>query len=200
MKYSFIRPRKKSANTPEMQLMYVFFGITIIILIFTYLFLLFKDYRFTQDRLDMIQQRSDINISIYNMKNRITFIEKEDALSESVFTQNSVLKDSIANMFDLVPQRITLSEAKLLENGLILYGITPNKDVYNFMLQAPLRSIFHRTYSSFFPAENGWLRFVSTNYADKEELFVTDDTTQDENEEIEEDDEFEDVEEIVYEN
>jgi len=56
-----------------------------------------------------------------------------------------------------------------MENALILHGITPNKDVYNFMLQAPLRSIFHRTYSSFYPAQNGWLRFVSTNYIDNEE-------------------------------
>jgi len=63
-----------------------------------------------------------------------------------------------------VPQRITLSEAKLLKKGLILYGITPNKDVYNFMLEAPLRSIFQETYSSFYPTEKGWLRFVSTNY------------------------------------
>ena len=84
-------------------------------------------------------------------------------------------------MFDLVPSRITLSEAKLLENGLILYGITPNKDVYNFMLQAPLRSIFHKTYSSFYPAQNGWLRFVSTNYADKEdELIIKEEIDEDE--------------------
>lgn len=172
MKYSYIKPRKKSILTPEVQLVTVFFSITIIMLFLTYLFLLFKDYRFTQDRIDIIQQRADINISISNMQKRITFIEKEAALSENIFTKNSVLKDSISNMFDLVPTRITLSEAKLLEDGLILYGITPNKDVYNFMLQAPLRSIFHRTYSSFYPAENGWIRFVSTNYIDKDEEFI----------------------------
>jgi hypothetical protein len=80
-----------------------------------------------------------------------------------------VLKDSIANLFDLVPERITLSRAELLQNGLILYGVTPNKDVYNFMLQAPLRSIFQKTYTSFYPSENGWLHFVSTNYINEDE-------------------------------
>lgn len=180
MKYSYIRPREKTIFTPEIQLLSVFFSITIMMLFFTYTFLLFKDYRFTQDRLDIIQQREDVNISISNMQNRISFIEKEAVLAESVFTKNSVLKDSISNMFDLVPGRITLSEAKLLEDGLILYGITPNKDVYNFMLQAPLRSIFHRTYSSFYPAENGWFRFVSTNYIDKEEDFIVEDSNQEE--------------------
>jgi hypothetical protein len=42
------------------------------------------------------------------------------------------------------------------------------------MLNAPLRSIFHKTYSSFYPADGGWLRFVSTNRMDKDELVQTD--------------------------
>ena len=170
MKYSYITPRKKSAITPDLQLVLIFFGITIGMLFLTYTFLIFKDYRFDQNKKDIAQEKIDLDNSIATMKTRITFIENESMLAEKVYTQNTVLKDSISNLFDLVPQRITLSEAKLLENGLILYGITPNKDVYNFMLQAPLRSIFHRTYSSFYPAENGWLRFVSTNYIDEEDL------------------------------
>jgi len=182
MKYSYIKARKKSLFTPEMQLLSVFFGITIMMLMFTYTFLLFKDYRFTQDKITIITQRESASLEIQEMEDKISFIQKEDILSEGIFTKNTVLKDSISNMFDLVPERITLSEAKLLENGLILYGITPNKDVYNFMLQAPLRSIFHRTYSSFYPAQNGWLRFVSTNYIDKEEEIVSEDEGDNEDE------------------
>jgi len=36
------------------------------------------------------------------------------------------------------------------------------------MLHAPLRSIFNRTYTSYYPAENGWYRFVYSNYLDEE--------------------------------
>lgn len=168
MKYSYIKARRKSVLTPDMQLVVMFFGMTILMLFLTYAFLLFKDYRFVEDKKSIFQEKIDLDISTDNMKKSITFIEKQSMLSEKIYTKNTVLKDSITNLFDLVPQRITLSQAKLLENGLILYGITPNKDVYNFMLQAPLRSIFHRSYSSFYPAENGWLRFVSTNYIDEE--------------------------------
>lgn len=168
MKYSYITPRRKSAFTTEVQLLVIFFSITLGMLFITYLFLLFKDYNFLSDMDDIVVVQSELNINIKDMKEQITFIEKENLLAQKVYTQNTVLKDSIANLFDLVPQRITLSEAKLLENGLVLYGVTPNKDMYNFMLQAPLRSIFHRTYSSFHPAENGWLHFVSTNYIDEE--------------------------------
>lgn len=167
MKYSYTKPRAKTPFTQELKLLVTFFSITLIMLFSTYIFLLYKDYTFEKEKLETLQARIALQEDIENMKNQIAYIEKQKNLSERIFTKNSVLKDSITNLFDLVPERITLSEAKLLQNGLILYGITPNKDVYNFMLQAPLRSIFHKTYSSFYPAGNGWLRFVSTNYIDE---------------------------------
>jgi hypothetical protein len=168
MRYSYIKPRKKTALTKDMQLLFTFFGVTLSMLFLTYLFLLFRDYRFDQNRAEVLQEERDLRSTIEEMKVKIALIENQNILSERVFTKNIVLKDSIHNLFDLVPGRITLSEAKIMENGLVLYGVTPNKDIYNFMLQAPLRSIFHRTYSSFYPIENGWFRFVSTNYIDEE--------------------------------
>ena len=168
MKYSYIKPRAKTAFTSEVKLLLTFFSITIFMLFSTYAFLLFKDFTFSNDLKHIQHLQSQLRIELSKMKDNIMFIEKENILARSVQTQNLVLKDSITNLFDLVPERITLSEAKLQKNALILYGITPNKDVYNFMLQAPLRSIFHRTYSSFYPAGNGWLSFVSTNYTDED--------------------------------
>jgi len=168
MRYSYIKPRKKTALSKDMQLLFTFFGVTLFMLVLTYGFLVFKDYRFDKMSAEILQEERDLRISIDEMKSKITLIENQNILSERVFTKNSVLKDSIHNLFDLVPGRITLSQAKIMENGLVLYGVTPNKDIYNFMLQAPLRSIFHRTYSSFYPLDNGWFRFVSTNYIDEE--------------------------------
>jgi hypothetical protein len=169
MRYSYIKPRHKTAFSKDIKLLFTFFSVTLFMLFLTYSFLLFKEYRFTQIRADVLKEEVELNKSIKNMNVKIALIEKQNILSQKVFTKNSVLKDSIHNLFDLVPGRITLSQAKILENGLVLYGITPNKDVYNFMLQAPLRSIFHRTYSSFYPQENGWFKFVSTNYIDEED-------------------------------
>ena len=169
MKYSYIKPRKKTPFTQEAQLIFMFFGIAILMLILTYIFLLFKDYSFEKEKNNIVKEQMELEKNIDVMNEKIDFIKKQKTLAQTIYTQNSVLKDSISNLFDLVPQRITLSKATLLKKGLILYGITPNKDVYNFMLQAPLRSIFQQTYSSFYPAKNGWLYFVSTNYVDDEE-------------------------------
>jgi len=170
MRFSYIKPRKKTVFTKDIQLLFTFFGVTLSMLFLTYMFLLFRDYRFEQNKIDLIKIKQELSADILKMNKHIIYIKKQKNQSEKIFTKNSILKDSINNLFDLIPARITLSQAQIMENGLILYGITPNKDVYNFMLQAPLRSIFHRSYSSFYPAQNGWLRFVSTNYIDEEEL------------------------------
>ena len=170
MIYSYVTPRKKSAFTQEMQLLVSFFTITLLMLFLTYAFLVYKNYAFVEDKNYKVVEKKSLEESLEKMTEQISYIQMQELLSEKIYTKNTVLKDSIANLFDLVPTRITLSQAKLLKNGLILYGITPNKDIYNFMLQAPLRSIFHRTYSSFYPAQNGWLNFVSTNYIDEMEI------------------------------
>ena len=171
MIYSYIKPQKKNIFTQEMQLLSTFFIITIAMLFLTYAFLLYKDYSYTKQKLEKQEEKTKIERSIETLKVKISKIEERQQFSEKIYTKNSVLKDSIRNLFDLIPARITLSKAELLKDGLILYGITPNKDTYNFMLYAPLHAIFHRTYSSFYPAQNGWLHFVSTNYIDDEEEF-----------------------------
>ena len=167
MKYSYIKPQRKSFFTRDFQLVFTFFSVSFIMLTSVYFFLVFKDERFSAKIQEAKELQERINNNVKKMQEHTDKILKVKMFSENIFTANSVMKDSIINLFDLVPNRITLSKAKLLENGLILYGITPNEDIYNFMLAAPLKSIFNRSYSSFFPAQNGWLRFVSTNYVDE---------------------------------
>ncbi len=168
MKYSYIVPRKKTILSSEMILVLTFFAITFMMLIFTYLFIFYKDYRYIETKKELAIEKEQLIKNVEDMKSKILFIQEQKALSETIHTKNIVLKDSIKNMFDLVPQRIVLSQVHILENGLIFYGVTPTKDVYNFMLYAPLKSIFHKTYTSFYPADGGWLNFVSSNYIDTE--------------------------------
>jgi len=168
MHLSFTRARPKSLISPEMKLVLFFFGLTLLMLGTTYLFLLYKSYAFNDEIVQLNAKRIELKMAMDAMDNKMAFIKKESAQAEQIFTANTVLKESINNLFDLVPERIILSRAELNKDSLILYGVTPNKEIYEFLLHAPLRSIFHRTYSSFYPIENGWYRFVSTNYLDEE--------------------------------
>ncbi len=174
--YSYIKPRKKTPLTKEVILVITFFSMSFLMLFSTYAFLLYKDYRFKEAMQSINNKKAELKVSILNMKQSIEFIEIESNLANKVYTTNSVLKDSISNLFDLVPDRITLSKAQIKKNGLVLYGITPNKEIYEYMLEAPLRSIFAKTYTSFYQLENGWLRFVSTNQLENEfEDFIHED-------------------------
>ena len=134
MHYSFIKPRPKSIITPDLRLVLIFFSITLAMLITTYLFLSYKSYDFGQKQLEYAGRIYDLNRTLASYENEIAAITQQQRQAEQIYTTNTVLKESIRNLFDLVPDRITLTRATLEKHALILYGITPNKDVYEFML------------------------------------------------------------------
>jgi hypothetical protein len=170
MSKSYLKPRSKQLLSDEMQLVLLFFTISITMLFLTYGFLKLKIYTYQESITRIEAKKIELNHSIEKMQHQIHVVEQESDRAEKVVTENSVLKESIKNLFDLVPDRIILSQVVLDKNSLILKGTTPSKDVYEFLLQAPLRSIFNNTYTSFYQAENGWLNFVSTNTIDDEEV------------------------------
>jgi len=168
VKYSFIVPRTKRIIGGDMRLALFFFGVNIAMMSAAYLFLEYKTNIFQEKHASYATNMKHLEGSTRTLEEKIVMVETEIKKQEQISTDNTVMAESIRNLFDLAPDSITLTRAELEEKSLILYGISPNKDTYNFMLEAPLKSIFHRTYTSFYPIENGWYRFVSTNYLDDE--------------------------------
>ena len=168
--YSFSTPRPKRIISGEIRLALFFFTISIVMVVLAYGFLAYKAHQFNEQHKSFGKDSERLEDSKREIEKRILIIESEVKKSEQISTNNMVMKESIRNLFDLVPDSITLTKAELDEKSLILYGETPNKDAYEFMLQAPLRSIFHRTYTSFYPIKNGWYNFVSTNYLEEESV------------------------------
>jgi len=163
MKYSFIRPKPKHAVDSDTKIVLIFLIVTIILTVGFTLFIVLKKSNFVDD-IELMKK----NITKFQNESRIyqkeiDRIELLEQKFESVQTHNTLLKESIQNLFDLVPDQITLTKAILNKDGLILYGVTPSKDVYNYLLHAPLKSIFHRSDTTFYPLKNGWYRFVSIN-------------------------------------
>jgi len=167
MQYSFIKPRSKGIVSPEFKLLFFFFSITIVMLFSSYAFLKVKSFMYDSTMDDLMSKSATLKVNIVSMHEDITYIKLQRRHAEGIYTENTVLKESIHNLFDLVPEKITLSQALLKEDELVLYGITPSKEVYEFLLQAPLRSIFHRSYTSYYAMPNGWYSFVSKNYLDR---------------------------------
>lgn len=168
MQFSFIKPRAKHLVSPEFKLLFFFFSITFGMLFASYSFLKIKTLVYEVTIEEKIQKGELLKESIASMHEEIAFIKIQRRHAEGIYTENTVLKESIHNLFDLVPEKITLSQALLKEDELVLYGVTPSKEVYEFLLQAPLRSIFHRSYTSYYAMPNGWYSFVSKNYLDRQ--------------------------------
>ena len=168
MKYSLITPRRKKVISGDLQLALFFFMVSIMMVAGTYLFLSYKTYDFQIQHEGIGKKIEKLDEGRHVLEKSIETIEIEVKAYDSITTDNTVMKESIRNLFDLVPDKITLTSAQLGEKSLVLSGITPSKDTYEFLLHAPLRSIFHRTYTSYYPAKNGWYQFTSTNYLDDE--------------------------------
>ncbi|MDQ1298266.1 MAG: hypothetical protein QG558_805 [Campylobacterota bacterium] len=168
MKYSLITPRRKKVISGDLQLSLFFFMVSIAMVAGTYLFLSYKTYDFQAQHAGINKKIEKLDADRRLLEKSIETIEIEVKAHDGITTNNTVMKESIRNLFDLVPDKITLTSAQLGEKSLVLSGITPSKDTYEFLLHAPLRSIFHRTYTSYYPAQNGWYRFTSTNYLEDE--------------------------------
>ena len=163
MRYSFIKPRKKHFFSMFTKVWLVFIASVFLILNLFNLFIIYKnsDYKKSAKRFD--NERLVLEKEIEKIDEKIGFILRQKAVAEEIYANNIILKDSIKNLFDLVPDQITLSKVIMEKNSLVIYGSTPTKDTFNFLLAAPLKSIFHTSHTIFYLTDNGWYNFVSTN-------------------------------------
>ncbi len=163
MGYSFIKPKRKAKIDSESRMILIF-GVVTALLIFAFTaYILLKKSSMRSEILSMRAKAESFRSESAEFKNEIERIERLARKYDTISTNNTLMKESIQNLFDLVPDQITLTKAILDRNGLVLYGVTPSKDVYNYLLLAPLKSVFQRNVTTFYPLENGWWRFVSVN-------------------------------------
>ncbi|BDY12705.1 hypothetical protein [Hydrogenimonas cancrithermarum] len=163
MRYSFIHPKPKPRIDPESRILAIFIVVTLLLILGFSTFILLKKRSMQHEIVSMQERTRQLQSHSARFKKEIARIEKLVRKYETISTNNTLLKESIQNLFDLVPDQITLTKAILDRNGLVLYGVTPSKDVYNYLLLAPLKSVFQRNVTTFYPLKNGWWRFVSVN-------------------------------------
>jgi hypothetical protein len=166
MRHSFILPRPKKLISWELKVLLIFFSVIMGLLIATYIYLKIEIYVFDEEANNAKVTTISLNNARKKMQERIDYIKIEANRAKLIYTDNKLLSESIKNLFDIIPDKITLSKAILGKSSLVLYGKTPSKEVYQFRLLAPLRSIFDRSYTSYYQKRNGWINFVSTNYID----------------------------------
>ncbi len=134
-----------------------------ILLISFGVFLLVKINFYKKDIANIEKSRIALEKSITEKDKHIEYLLRQKSKGEDIYARNTLLRDSIKNLFDLVPDKITLNRVIIGKDSLIIYGRTPTKDIFNFLLSAPLKSIFSTSNTVFYLTKNGWYNFVSTN-------------------------------------
>ena len=163
MRYSFIKPRKKEIIDNISKMWLAFITLVVVILFGFDLLIKLKVHSLHKQTKNYITKAKEADNISKKLQKKILFLTKEKSIAEEIYAQNSVLKDSIKNLFDLVPDQITLSKVIMKKDALILYGISPSKDTFNFLLGSPLKSIFQSSNTIFYLNSDGWYRFVSSN-------------------------------------
>jgi len=163
MGYSFIHPKPKKRIDSESRILAIFLVATLVLIFVFTVFLVVKQHGMEKENGVMKRRTAELHMKSSKYREEIARIERLERKYETIHTNNTLLKESIRNLFDLIPDQITLTKAILDRDGLVLYGVTPSKDVYNYLLLAPLKSVFQRNVTTFYPLKNGWWRFVSVN-------------------------------------
>lgn len=163
MRLSFIVPRKKYLFSMFTKVWLVFIISIVVLLNIFNLFIVYKNSDYKSTAVVVKDERIKLEKDIDNIDAKIGFILRQKAVAEEIYANNIILKDSMKNLFDLVPDQITLNKVIMEKDSLVIYGVTPTKDTYDFLLSAPLKSIFHTSHTIFYLTDKGWYNFVSTN-------------------------------------
>ncbi|MDD3462241.1 MAG: hypothetical protein PHW07_01215 [Sulfurospirillaceae bacterium] len=163
MRYSFIAPRPKPLFSLFTKIWLVFIGAVVAFMVLLNMFILYKTSSYKNEAQSLIDKRVELDSKIDKTDEEISFILRQKTVAEEIFATNIMLQESMKNLFDLVPDQITLNRVLMEKDSLVLYGVTPTKDAFNFLLEAPLKSIFHTSSTVFYLTKEGWYNFVSTN-------------------------------------
>ncbi|PAF47852.1 hypothetical protein BKH46_03210 [Helicobacter sp. 12S02634-8] len=163
MRFSFLTPHPKHILT-KITKIWLLYIVAALVIIFGFLVLLKFQIFLSHSRVaDYQAKQIDYQTKVIELdayQNRILF---EVDLLKSRQVHNLIVRDVIKNLFNIIPDQITIDYIEIGSDFLTIKGSTPSKEVFKFLLQDPLKAIFGKSNVSFFPLSNGWYHFVSTS-------------------------------------
>ncbi len=140
--YSYKNPRKKPFFSKDSILWMSFVGIVSFVLLGFGVYLYYKSSLFNGELESLEASNKVLSQSVISYEKEMKILQMQRALSSEIKSSNKLLKNSIKNLFDLVPDQIVLTRVVMRKDLLNLEGTTPTKDTYRLLLEPPLKSIF----------------------------------------------------------
>ncbi|MCI7766319.1 hypothetical protein [Helicobacter sp.] len=169
MNYSFVSPNKKTLLKKVSRIWWGYIFLTLFIFIGFVVTLKIQGYFMEIKTAEALQAQQTALDEIKKFQEIRDQEAQRVQFGKFIANQNAMLKESVENLFDLIPEQITLNKVQMEQYQLVLYGATPSKQIYTFLLEVPLRSIFHQSRADFYLLPNGWYNFVSVSKLNKEE-------------------------------
>lgn len=168
MKYSFTPPLQKSiiSHLTKIWIFYIFLSLGII-----YGYGVYLDLQVTTIKANTKNSGGDIteyDAFINATNENVSLLQYEIDLDTLNKNYNSDVNLATTKLFDIIPDQITINYIMLEENKLTIKGITPTREAYAFLLEAPLRSTFTKSRADFFALPNGWFNFTSINTVEEQ--------------------------------
>lgn len=159
--YSFIRPQPKPFFSLLSQIWISLILFVCVLCVSIDFILKFYTNDLENKNLQAQEKYNSSARSIAKIKETITRLENDYQTALNIYTLNDSLKRSVRNIFDIVPDTITLEYILVNINSLELRGKTPSRETFNLLMEAPLKSIFSSVHTSFYQLKGGWLNFSS---------------------------------------
>ncbi|WP_301193634.1 hypothetical protein [Helicobacter japonicus] len=160
--YSFIRPKPKSIFKRYTKIWFAY-TLLAVICVFSFAKVLERQSIAKINEQTQIEEKiQHTKLKAIVVKDYIERLDYEVKLGEEIELQNKMLQEGLSNLLKLIPDQIVATSIELDYNMLAMKGITPSKEVYKFLLEAPLRAIFTQTRVDFYPLMSGWFNFAHT--------------------------------------
>ncbi len=147
--YSYKSPRHKPLFSKDSLLWMIFVGVVSAALLSFGLYLFIASLQEKEKLKKVESSNAVLSKSVSEYEKEMKILKMKQALDYEVKTSNKLLKNSIKNLFDLVPDQIVLTKVVMQKDLLDIEGMTPTKDAYKLLLEPPLKSIFNESKVNF---------------------------------------------------
>ena len=159
--YSFIQPKLKPILSLFSLIWISLIGFISVVCLIVNFSIKILSYNLKEATNENQVSYDEYNRRITIIKEHIKNLSEQQDEIESILATNQALKRSLQNIYDIVPDTVTLDFVKLDKNSLEIRGQTPSKEAFTLLMEAPLKSIFTKTKTTFYQLPNGWLNFSS---------------------------------------
>ena len=159
--YSFIKPKLKPILSLFSLIWISLIGFISVVCLIVNFSIKILSYNLKEATNENQVSYDEYNRRIAIIKEHIKNLSEQQDEIESILATNQALKRSLQNIYDIVPDTVTLDFVKLDKNSLEIRGQTPSKEAFTLLMEAPLKSIFTKTKTTFYQLPNGWLNFTS---------------------------------------